>query len=205
MEFQNINNLDEFVQLQSRLLDEEIIDKPSVTIGVIVTQIVRYLSGERRRINAATASWDILSGKEILDIGCGGDGHVDGGFKPWLARILSAKGAKVTGVDIAPQIPEDAGVYEHIKQDIIPIVMEDGLNQLSQLKGREFDVVNAYRFVGYATSPTLEKALSNQGYTIDMFTQRLLQQSALLVKEGGLIMFAENKYRKIGGILQVIK
>jgi SAM-dependent methyltransferase len=73
-----------------------------------------------------------VSGQDVLDAGCG---------EGFLARILAARGARVTGVDLSPRLVELA----HTKASVSPIVYRaaDLSESCPDLAGR-FDAVASY-------------------------------------------------------------
>jgi len=166
--------------------------------AVRMSEIALRLGSARRE----TAAWNAVSKKRVLDLGCGSSERIDGFiYGPYLARLLSAQGAIVFGIDLGKPFPEDAEIYTHIKTDIIPLVMTKTLHALPQISDMQFDIVDADAFVGENPSPTLVSKLKSLGYTEREFSQLLLQQIAEMTTDGGIILFGEKHFKKSGNAL----
>lgn len=131
--------------------------------------------------------WSLLNGADVLDIGAGS--YLNGDYgSPWFARVCAVNGARVVVADMLPQSEADIRLFDEvITEDIIPIVMSRNLAQLSQLQGRQFDIIHSHNLIGVNSDPELETSLKNQGITLEEFERNLAQQLRALLKERGVI------------------
>ena len=128
-----------------------------------------------------TALSDDLSGKTILDLGCGynpseeekSKPSYDRIFEPWLCRALHHLNVKVIGIDLGDL---DGELFEHYQLDLshqdLPRTLQDN----------PVDLAHSYQmFVSPETSPSTGKSAA--------LKRRLIPQLEQVVKEEGSFIY----------------
>lgn len=104
-----------------------------------------------------------LTGKHIIDIGCGGG---------IFSEALAASGATVTGVDLAPQSIEVAKLHLYESGLKIDYQCID-VAKVADDKAESFDIVTAMELLEHVPNP-----------------ERIIEQCAKLLKPGGIAFFS---------------
>jgi 2-polyprenyl-6-hydroxyphenyl methylase/3-demethylubiquinone-9 3-methyltransferase len=84
-----------------------------------------------------------LSGRDVLDVGCGGG---------ILAESLARKGARVTGIDVAPRVLATARLHLH-ESGVAVDYQEKTVESLAQESPETFDVVTCMEMLEHVPDP----------------------------------------------------
>src|SRR5262245_6382225 len=84
-----------------------------------------------------------LDAAHVLDVGCGGG---------LLAEVLARRGARVTGIDLAPAMIETARLHAAESGLVIDYRVQDA-NDLAALAPRSFDVVCCMEMLEHVADP----------------------------------------------------
>lgn len=142
--------LDKFSALASRWWDPESDFKPLHAINPLRLGWIQDLAGP-------------ISGKKILDVGCGGG---------ILAESMAKEGALVTGIDLAEKpltIARLHGLESGVKVDYREISAED----LAQQQPQQYDIVTCMEMLEHVPNPA-----------------SIVQACATMVKPGGWVFFS---------------
>ncbi|MFH1222381.1 MAG: hypothetical protein V1492_04825 [Candidatus Micrarchaeota archaeon] len=157
-------------------------------------------------------SFDKLSGKKILDLGCGSRYTYDNmiGFvsyvmyEPWLCRALNELGAFPTGIDFNSL---DGEPFNH---QVVDLSLKGALDFLST---SSFDAINSRFLLGAdcaSFSPTFERIVVERDARVDSevkvkeMKEEFMQQALRLLKEGGVFVFEAEAFRKINNRLEQV-
>lgn len=120
------------------------------------------------RINPLRLDWIasqcVLSGKQVLDVGCGGG---------ILADSLARKGAHVTGIDLASKALKVAKLHALEAQTPNIAYREISAEAMAQERSAQFDVVTCMEMLEHVPDPA-----------------SVVQACADLVKPGGWVFFS---------------
>ncbi len=142
--------LDKFSALASRWWDPESDFKPLHAINPLRLGWIQDLAGP-------------ISGKKILDVGCGGG---------ILAESMAKEGATVTGIDLAEKsltVARLHGLESGVKVDYREISAED----LAQQQPQQYDIVTCMEMLEHVPNPA-----------------SIVQACATMVKPGGWVFFS---------------
>lgn len=137
-----------------------------------------------------------LSGKRILDVGCGSKESADvhtvspGTYEPWVCRALHEAGAEAVGIDIGTLAGEE---FEHYEKDIL------APDTYAFFADESFDGVSASSLFD---SPALfHRALSND---VNKAREIFMKEATRILRPGGVLVIAQGDFRiwrKIDGVL----
>ncbi len=166
------------------------------------------------KIDERRPSWFKISGARVLELGSGSlhavsRSRIETIYYPHFARFAAMNGAQVTAVGIVGQSLWDQTMFTGIKADLIPLVMNEKLSKLFE-HVKKFDIIHSGSFVGDALDPSLQRNLESARIYKDDFEERLVEESAKILAEGGIIdhrLFPEHGtgirgYRMVSGELQ---
>ena len=142
--------IEKFQSIASRWWDRESEFKPLHDINPLRVGYIEQYAGD-------------LSGKKILDIGCGGG---------ILAEALAAKGAEVTGIDMAEMSLKVAKMHLHesgLKVDYQKVTVEDFAEQ----HPARFDLVTCLEMLEHVPDP-----------------ESIIDAASKLLKPGGCLFFS---------------
>ncbi len=188
-----------------------------------------YFDGDCERLAQIALEVRGLLDKQVLDLGCGserdpsGESDLDRGYPPWYCRLAHEAGAKVTGIDLFPNIGER---FTTIVGDLITYsfdVFTD--NSLDAVNNDSFCLPKeSKRFNSGGNSPRLvydygnklgrrypthlipENEFSTDYHSVIMakiarFNGDLFHDVEAKLKEGGVYTNAEFVYQKRSGKL----
>lgn len=157
--------------------------------------------------------WSLLHGARVLDIASGSylSDLVGMTYYPHFARLCAVNGAQVTALDIEAQSITDLMLFQGVKVDLIPLIIEERLSSLPQLQDRKFDIINCSNFVGRTPLRNLVYELRRRRVNLLSFEWSLLSQCFELIAEGGLISLQledsnmrEVYHQKVDGTMMLI-
>jgi len=192
-------------EFSERLIDQN----PEVGADNIYFQFKEY----RLENLLSAAKISTISGWNVLDLGCGSkdstsvDFGDDRRFEAWFPRVCAANGAaRVVGVDLYDQSPEDKNVYEHIRADLKPLLTGEVL--VKKFGKQSFNLINTEGFLlhkepgaafsgamGFSEMIMASRGTEEQRQKVDRLIENLLKQSMKLLKPGGIASIEENAYQ----------
>lgn len=149
------------------------------------------LNSSLNRLNNAFGSLSNVSGKRILDLGCGavsGQAEVDanpGTWAPWLARAVVLLGGQAVGLD-AGHAPN-----EHFQFYRVDLRRQ---NCLDFLEPQSFDGINCSNFF---SSPLLRIFQHQSQDQAESLRARLYSDSQKLLKPGGTMIEFDSEYNNL--------
>jgi len=128
-----------------------------------------------------------LKNLHVLDLASGSEQsrYIFTTWIPYFSRICNHHGAHVLAIDIQPQTKTEK--FPWIQQDLVNVVLNRGLQNLPILERTRFDIIHSSNFVGMNYCPRLLSQLTYLGISMDEFEVRLIHQSGILLKEGGVM------------------
>lgn len=152
-----------------------------------------------------TSDWGRVKEWRVLDLGCGSRktprSRNWSGWPPYFCLLCGVNGAETYGIDLYPADKNDAQHYSHIVADLVSTIQHDGLPNLPQLSGRLFNIIHSSFLTGSSISYHLEEKLQHARLAPAIFDEKLLEQTANLLVENGILQLEEQRWRKQGGQL----
>jgi hypothetical protein len=144
------------------------------SITILRTAIDTWISPE--------APWSVLEDQYVLDIA---SGSVSSEYPPWFSRVCAVFGAHVYSIDLKPQEGVDARLLHWASADVIKTVLSDGIASIPLLKGRSFDLIHSYRFVGSNPDFDALRILEARSVSLNDFREKFIRQAFGLLKPNG--------------------
>lgn len=142
--------IDKFQAIANRWWDEESEFKPLHRINPLRVDYIERQAGD-------------LAGKKILDIGCGGG---------LLTEALAARGAEVTGIDMAEKSLSIARL--HLYESGLSVdYQHTSAEAFAEVKPREFDIVTCLEMLEHVPDP-----------------ESVIEAAATLLKPGGQLFLS---------------
>lgn len=138
-------------------------------------------------------------GLRILDLGCGSErgAFQNGiGMPPYFARHCAEEGGIVFGIDCYPASEADGALYTHITRDLVPLILRGRIGEIVGLDQHRFDIIHSRGLTSDPSDPTLARILRNKKVRADVFQGKLVEETAKLVVEGGILSVEDSLFRK---------
>jgi hypothetical protein len=141
-----------------------------------------------------------IAGWDILDLGCGSpdstsaDYGVKERFAAWFPRVCATYGARVTGIDLYRQDPQDIEVYTHISADLNDLL--SGYRLVELFPGMKFHLIHTN--AALAPASTYSKTVGDSGKNlideVKKHIHNLKEQATQLLLPNGVLAINNEVY-----------